>query len=425
MTEKEDHIKKLFNEKLKGFEPKAPDSMWSRIDGSLSQASGNVFVKKQQNNSRIIKWTAAAVSVAAMLGLILLMTDLDQKQDITLSEIVESSTNTTKLADETQKTETPLIEELYTQEVVSSSTPKAVKSKSEATIIVEEEGYLPLDEKVLVAEERKEENLIEKVVSSDVEATPEKKTPKEREDLKAKYEQEILNRSEGNSPNEAESTKKKSGLSVGMNSRSNFALLNTVETAKTDEFSLPQLYTKKEPVEFRHYQPISIGLSVSKEIFRDIRAEVGLSYIYATSRVKSSPDAEYKVDDRQVFHYMALPVSLSYRFASVNKFKFQVAVGGSVQKDFYGLHKGKVPSVEGLENPLPDDKMVKKGEREQDHPQFSINGTLGVAYPLYKKLHIYTSAGWAYYFDAGNQYKTIYSDRPHQVDINLGLRYDF
>ena len=100
-------------------------------------------------------------------------------------------------------------------------------------------------------------------------------------------------------------------------------------------------------------------------------------------------------------------------------------MGGTIQKDFYGLRKGKIPTIEGLENPAPDDRMKKISELEQKNPQFSVNAALGVAYPLYKNINIYTTVGWAYYFDANNKYKTIYSDRPHQLDLNLGLRYDF
>lgn len=426
MIEKDDQIKRLFNEKLKGFEAKVPDAMWNRIEASLAQESEVIFAKKRSTRRvSIMRWSAATISVAAMLTLLLLLFNIEQTQDIPLAQIVETETNQHPQAVLNEDKSSSAMPKLYTEHI--STVAQSEKRKVDA----DNKDGAELNDKVvdiqssdeIVEIEQQTKDVREEVESDDIQKQNSKK---EREEAKVQYEKELIERANNRVYGSKASSDKKTGLSLGLNSRSNFALLNTVETAQADgTMLLPQLYTKKQEVEFRHYQPIAVGISISKEIFRDVRAEIGVSYIYAMSRVKSNPDGEFDIDDRQVFHYLALPVSLSYRFAEVKKFKFQASVGGSVQKDVYGLHKGKVPTQEGMKNPLPDDEMTKIGELEQDNPQFSINTTLGVAYPIYKKMNIYTSVGWAYYFDAKNKYKTIYSDRPHQLDLNLGLRFDF
>ena len=62
---------------------------------------------------------------------------------------------------------------------------------------------------------------------------------------------------------------------------------------------------------------------------------------------------------------------------------------------------------------------------KQANPQFSANVGIRGAYPIYKKLYLYGTIGGAYYFDAGNKYSTIYSDRKIQLDFNLGVKFDF
>ena len=61
----------------------------------------------------------------------------------------------------------------------------------------------------------------------------------------------------------------------------------------------------------------------------------------------------------------------------------------------------------------------------QHNPQISVNAGVGLSYPIYDRLRLYGKVGGAYYFDAKNEYKTIYSDRKIVMDLNVGLRYEF
>lgn len=102
-----------------------------------------------------------------------------------------------------------------------------------------------------------------------------------------------------------------------------------------------------------------------------------------------------------------------------------------MQKDIYGRYTSTlmgVKNIEGIDYPsevLFGEPGYLKKNISQSHWQFSSHLTIGAAYPIYQRLYINTSIGGAYYFDAGNEYRTIYSDRKFQLDLNLGLRFDF
>ena len=103
-----------------------------------------------------------------------------------------------------------------------------------------------------------------------------------------------------------------------------------------------------------------------------------------------------------------------------------------MQKDINGKYESSInfskPEIGGLEptnNLFYKEPYYIKKTIKQSNPQFSVRTKLGIAYPLYKKLYLYGTVGGAYYFDAGNEYRTIYSDKKTQLDLNLGVKYDF
>ena len=103
-----------------------------------------------------------------------------------------------------------------------------------------------------------------------------------------------------------------------------------------------------------------------------------------------------------------------------------------VQKDVYGKMISNMDfSIRDFEDKVAvadifhsEPYYIRKTVK-QSNPQVSVRSTLGVSYPLYKKMYIYGTIGGAYYFDAKNKYRTIYSDKKTQLDVNLGIKFDF
>lgn len=417
-----DNIKDLFSSKLgNGFEPEVPASIWAGIDQLLPQqpiqapdassasssSSSSTTAASSATKASIIKAVAVAAGVTAAVTTGVVLTQHDHPENIPETPPV------------TQE-QPAIVDTLDVEEYIEDSIYSIVP--------------VPRYEKEIVAEV-KEDPIIEEIVIDTEEPVVEEKKEEEKEtkqpeDVEAVTETAV----------EAPLANISDGLSIGMTFNSN--LLSGDMSQRGGVLlmspSSHQAYlADMERVdnilyELEHKQPISVGVTLSKQITPRLSVETGLVYTYLSSKLKSSN--VYYVDEEQTFHYLGVPISLNYTFYQLKKTKFYVSVGGMVQKDIQGRYTGQINMLYSQPS-----ELIGSGERtesiislsstknkiSQDNVQFSTRLTLGASYPIHKKLYIFGTIGGAYYFDAGNKYRTIYSDQKTQLDLNLGLKFDF
>lgn len=174
--------------------------------------------------------------------------------------------------------------------------------------------------------------------------------------------------------------------------------------------------------EMEHDQPVSFGITVSKSLSDNLSVETGLVYTYLSSKAKNSA-THFQVQETQHLHYVGIPLNINYNLFSVKKIDVYASVGGMIEKDVYGEYRriGEGQSPE-LNTSSQEEEITKIS---QANPQISVNAGMGISYPVYHHLKLYGKIGGAYYFDANNVYKTIYSDSKIVMDLNVGLRYEF
>ena len=161
---------------------------------------------------------------------------------------------------------------------------------------------------------------------------------------------------------------------------------------------------------------------MSKSLFDDLYIETGLVYTYLASKVRNT-NTNFQVNETQRLHYLGIPLNVNYNLFSLNKLNVYASVGGMLEKDLYGEYR-KVGEgqTEEFNSSSGEEEITRISQR---NPQLSVNAGLGLSYPIYNGLKMYGKIGGAYYFDANNEYKTIYSDRKIVMDLNVGLRYEF
>ena len=439
MESDRDHIKEIFSSKLSNFEPDLPDFVWDKIDADLSKKSvvENVPIRKKiypivatvaaaaavffavlyllpQQDDKVVN-PIAVQSVDTLLNIdtlkveggsinneALLVVNADEKE----SQVVKNTSNqksqflaTTLLIDEVSTDKDDVQEVFVGNNLVNSSLDDV--SLVEPILLVAEinEG---VDNHVLNVDDGSfEEDLSKQMAAFESKG-------KELDDLLS-------------STDVSDKPSYGRGFQLGLEGGSGFSKANDT---KNQLNALHQgsngVTMRSSKIKLKHNQPIIFGVGISKRITNKISLETGLNYAYISSKIRSDDDRVMKQKDAQYFHYLGVPLAVNYTFSEWERFRFYSSLGVMFQKDVYGRIRSNLYS-DGLYKVDETDKV----KISQKHLQFSTSATLGVSYPIYDKLRVYTNFGGSYYFDAKNEYETIYSDKKWLFNLNLGVKFDF
>lgn len=426
MANGEDKIKDLFSSKLGGFEPEVPASIWGGLDQILSNqpvqtpdtatpqtADPATTTSSVAGKASLLKTIAIAAGLAAAVitGIMLIPSGEDKN--------IKAEAPIAVVAEDVKPS-------AIVQEDVSAVAPKIRPLTARSRVLTEAPANK--ESSATKREPMGKDTASDAAASTDDKINkPEKKAKKGEPTLFANA--SILD--------ETEITLPAKGFSVGL--MANAGLLSHDQSQRGGNMlfsrgvrgDLLNSVLMKENSEFdlQHRLPVSFGITVSKTIAPRLSFETGLLYTYLSSKVTST--SVLHIDESQVFSYLGVPLMLNYNFYEVGRTRFYISLGGMIQKDIYGkyisnMHISETDlSDKTLNNLFYTEPYYIKKTLKQDNPQFSVKTTFGVAYPLYKKMYLYGTLGGAYYFDAGNEYRTIYSDRQFQLDLNLGIKFDF
>lgn len=165
-----------------------------------------------------------------------------------------------------------------------------------------------------------------------------------------------------------------------------------------------------------HKMPISFGLGVSYYLNDRWSLQSGLNYSMIVSDWASS--GIYHGETRQKLHFIGVPLSVSYKIAEWNKFRWYVSAGGMAEMNVAG--KTKTTLYSGTE------KMGTLSEHTRMKELYwSLNANTGISYPIIRFVSAYAEVGASYYFDNGTEIETIHSDKPFNVNLSVGLRLGF
>lgn len=423
----DNEIRRELQLKFSDFEVPVPPDGWERIEQSLKAARTARMVVQR----RLIAVSAAAAVILLVGGLLFLMPTADDTMQL-VSESIATAVQTESqrnlqaqgMEDAGNAISTlPAASSLQAYRLVASAKSKRVEK------LLQQGGVMPVKVKKSVTA-----NNISSIVK-EIQRLPSSDAMKEEiEETIISVASEstgLKSRTESANQNEGQ-------LLLAVNSRGGLnPFQQTVNTPMTlrsaqAEESNPQVTDPKmmltnnktagNVAEMEHNQPVSFGVTVSKTLFEGLSVETGLMYTYLSSKTRNA-STNLKVQEAQHLHYVGVPLNVNYNLFSLRKLGIFASIGGMLERDVYGEYRrtGEVKSVEL--NMTSEEMEITK--ISQDKPQISVNAGLGVSYPVYQNLKLYGKIGGAYYFEANNPYKTIYSDSKIVMDLNVGLRYEF
>ena len=163
--------------------------------------------------------------------------------------------------------------------------------------------------------------------------------------------------------------------------------------------------------------PLKFGLGIQYRINNVISIGTGVNFSILNSEYESIIGGQ-KYDIKQNVQYIGIPLNIYFGFVNNNSFRFYGNIGGAIDKAL-GIKYSY--SLNGFEDSRRD---------PVSGVQFSARAGLGVEYKFNNLLGVYLDPSVAYYFESNQQVgsypiRTIRSDRPFQVEFELGFRFNF
>ena len=172
---------------------------------------------------------------------------------------------------------------------------------------------------------------------------------------------------------------------------------------------------KEITTDIKHRQPIRAGVSFTYKLTDRLGFSTGLSYTNLTSDIRSGSESHY-FSGEQILHYVGIPVNVSYDIFRWKRLQLYASAGALAEK----CVSGKVTTDYVLDNNTAQTETENIAKKPF---QFSLNAAAGIQFNITDMIGVYAEPGVSYYFSDGTDIKTIYKDKPLNLNLNFGLRF--
>lgn len=394
--------------KLADYEMAVPDDLWTDIAASLPKPA-----PKPTHLTLLRRWSiAAAVAVlVALTSITMLFTD-DGKQ-------TTPTTKTTVKEGEIANNKA----EASVEKVVLSSSEK-VNALSKVSITSPEKTLVSQSDTLRKHEETAEP---ETPVIAQEQPTP-KVQPKQEatrpEAIQNTHEELLTANDENPEPWDKDMEKNRNGKVnlllyasnhssttdnfQGVRMSENMARKYELNPSENNAARQAPIYLANHYERKKHYQPLTFGLAVGYSWNRHWRVQTGIIYSRLRSDFFNVMGTDV-IQKRQTLHYIGAPVNINYTLWKNRWAGFYLSAGGEV------LFNIKADSQTG----------VVQQHQEKDKPQFSTGAALGAQLNILPQLGFYVEPGVKYYFKNGSDVENSYKEKPRQLSLQMGLRWDF
>ncbi len=210
------------------------------------------------------------------------------------------------------------------------------------------------------------------------------------------------------------------GLLAGLNPGVNVSSLSNTQplanVGNTQKVMKMQNFTQ-----VHHDFPVTVALQVGVNLVGNLDLQTGLSYTYLRSTFKSKMQGGSSESIReQSLNYLGIPVLLSYRFLNTKYVNLYASGGGMLEKGLVQENNAYIKSGNG------DIYGQTKDRSDIDGVQWSLSANVGVAFRLYKGLHIYGEPGVTWYIpnEQDPQPASQRTVTPFNFNLQFGIRYN-
>lgn len=172
---------------------------------------------------------------------------------------------------------------------------------------------------------------------------------------------------------------------------------------------------KSVKTEYKHRQPVRVGLNVAYRLTDRLSVESGVSYTRLSSDMKDGTKNNYS-SSSQKLDYIGVPLNVKYRAFGYRRLSVYASAGL--------LTENCVSGKTTHEYVISGEKKKHEAEDVAAKPwQLSVNAALGAQLDVLRNVGVYVEPGVSYYFDDRSPLSTIYKEKPLNFNLNLGIRY--
>lgn len=165
----------------------------------------------------------------------------------------------------------------------------------------------------------------------------------------------------------------------------------------------------------KHHLPLRFGLSLRYQLSPRWSVEGGVSYSRHSSDITETIGSHSLFTD-QTLTFIGIPVNANYSVWSNRHVNVYLSAGGEVERLVNGKRTTRPEGTS--QNAATTEEKVKSAR-----PLFSVNAAVGVEAKIGSTVSVFAEPGVGYHFDNGSALETIYSEKPLNLNLNLGLRF--
>ena len=165
---------------------------------------------------------------------------------------------------------------------------------------------------------------------------------------------------------------------------------------------------------YEHQLPISIQMTLSRQLSEQLSVETGLSYTLLKSTNTTGNPTAY-IQEQQRLQYLGIPLRMGWQWYSKSSLSLYTSAGVMLEKP--------VHSTLDVNHFINDINTYSKQEKLSVPLQWSTSVGVGIQYDITPHIGFYVEPSLQYFFNDGSDIKSYRTEHRFSITLPLGIRF--
>ena len=165
---------------------------------------------------------------------------------------------------------------------------------------------------------------------------------------------------------------------------------------------------------YEHQLPLSIQLTLSRQLGKQFSVETGLSYTLLQSTSTTGSSAAY-IQEQQRLHYLGIPLRIGWQWYNKAPLSFYTSSGVMLEMPIH--------STLNVNHVVNDMNTYSKQDKLSVPLQWSTSLGMGLQYNITPHIGFYVEPSLQYFFNDGSDIKSYRTEHRFSVTLPLGIRF--